>query len=69
MWKVYRWCDKDILDDEGYIIYKANTWYLIGDYNTIDSASDMVKQEIYLDNCIATEDTPIPKFKIESDLK
>lgn len=69
MWKVYKWCDKDILDDEGYIICKANTWCLIGNYDTIDSASNIVKQEIYLDNCVATEDTPIPKFKIESDLK
>lgn len=69
MWKVYRWCYKDIVDDDGYVIYKANTWYLIGSYNTIDAAASIIKHEIYLDNCTATEDTPIPKFKIESNLE
>ena len=69
MWKVYRWADKDIVDEEGYVIYSANTWYLIGDYDTIDSASNIVKHEIYLYNYIATEDTLNPKFKIESNLE
>lgn len=67
MWKVYRWCDKDILDSEGYIIYKANTWCLIGSYNTIDSAASIVKHEIYLYNCTCQDDDANPKFKILSD--
>ena len=69
MWKVYRWADKDIVDEEGYVIYSKDTWYLIGSYDTIDSASNIVKHEIYLYNCTATDETPNPKFKIESNLE
>lgn len=69
MWKVYRYAEKDIVDADGYVIYSKGTWYLVGDYNTIDDAANIVKHEIYLYNCTATEDTPNPKFKIESNLE
>jgi len=68
MWKVYRWFDNDILDEEGYEIYSAG-WNLIGSYDTIDTASSVVKHEIYLYNCVATDDTPTPKFRIDSDFE
>ena len=68
MWNVYRWADKDIVDDEGYVIYPKNNWYLIGDYDTIDAAANIVKHEIYLYNCTCRDEDPNPQFKIESNL-
>lgn len=67
MWKIYRWAEKDIVDAEGHVIYPANAWYLVGDYDTIDAAARIVKHEIYLYNCTCTIDDPNPKFKIEND--
>ena len=57
MWKVYRYN------------YKDNKWYLIGNYNTIDNAASVVKQEIYLENCVCKDKDPIPQFRIESSLE
>ena len=48
MWKVYRYAEKDMVDADGYVIYSKNTWYLVGDYNTIDDAANIIKHEIYL---------------------
>ena len=53
MWKVYRLI--------------KNKWFLIGDYNTIDAAANIVKHEIYLYNCTCQDGDPNPKFKIESN--
>ena len=69
MWNVYRWAEKDILDEEGYVIYPANSWYLVGDYDNIDTAANIVKHEIYLYNCTCRDGDPNPKFKIESNLE
>ena len=69
MWNVYRWADKDIVEEEGYVIYPKNSWYLIGDYDTIDAAANIVKHEIYLYNCTCRDEDPNPKFKIESNLE
>lgn len=69
MWKVYRWAEKDIYDLDGYVIYPAKSWYLVGDYDTIDAAASVVKHEIYLDNCVCGDGDPVPKFKIESNLE
>lgn len=69
MWNVYRWIEKDVFDEEGYIIYPAKSWCLVGNYDTIDSAANIIKQEIYLYNCTAADGDPNPKFKIESNLE
>ena len=69
MWNVYRWIEKDVFDEEGYVIYPAKSWCLVGDYDTIDSAANIIKQEIYLYNCTAADGDLNPKFKIESNLE
>ena len=67
MWRIYRYAEKNIVDADGDIIYSKGTWYLIGDYDTIDDVASIVKHEIYLYNCICKDDDPCPKFKILSD--
>jgi len=67
MWKVYKYAEKDITDADGYVIYSKNTWYLVGDYDTIDEATRVVKHEIYLYNLICQDEDANPKFKILSD--
>ena len=67
MWKVYRYAEKDIVDADGYVICSKDTWYLVGDYNTIDDAVSIVKHEIYLYNCTCQDGDANPKFKILSD--
>ncbi len=67
MWKVYRYAEKDVVDADGYVIYSKDTWYLVGDYNTIDDAASIVKHEIYLYNCTCQDGDANPKFKILSD--
>lgn len=69
MWRVYRMADKDLLDLDGEVIFAKGEWYSIGTYWTIDEAASIVKHEIYLDNCVATEESPIPQFKIVSCLE
>ena len=69
MWNVYRWLEKSIYDAEGYLIHQGQNWYLVGNYDTIDSAANIIKQEMYLYNCTAADGDPNPKFKIESNLK
>ena len=69
MWKVYRYAETNIYDLDGYVIYPKGTWYLVGDYMTIDEAASVVKHEIYLDNCVCQDGDPVPKFKIESALE
>lgn len=67
MWKVYRYAEKDVVDADGYVIYSKDTWYLVGDYDTIDDAASVVKHEIYLYNCTCQNGDANPKFKILSD--
>lgn len=67
MWKVYRYAEKDMVDADGYVIYSKDTWYLVGDYDTIDDAASVVKHEIYLYNCTCQDGDANPKFKILSD--
>ena len=67
MWKVYRYAEKDVVDADGYVIYSKDTWYLVGDYDTIDDAASVVKHEIYLYNCTCQDGDANPKFKILSD--
>lgn len=69
MWKVYRWAEKDIISEDGDIIYPANTWYLIGDYWDLEAVTSIVKHEIYLYNCTCQDGDPNPKFRIESDFE
>jgi len=69
MWKVFEWTEKEIRDMEGYIIYPANSWILIGSYDTIDTAANIVKQEISLYNLTCKDGDPNPQFKIESCLE
>ena len=67
MWRIYRYAEKDIVDEEGYVIYPAKTWYFIGDYQDLESVTSIVKHEIYLYNCTCQEGDASPKFKILSD--
>jgi hypothetical protein len=67
MWKLYRWLDKDITDEEGRVINFANDWYYMGDYEDLNSANSVIKHEIYLYNISHEEGSPLPKFKIVSD--
>lgn len=67
MWKVYRYAEKDMVDADGYVIYSKDTWYLVGNYDTIDDAASVVKHEIYLYNCTCQDGDANPKFKILSD--
>lgn len=69
MWSVYRWLEKSIYDEEGYLIHQGQSWYFVGSYDTIDAAANIVKQEIYLYNCTAKDGDPNPQFKILSNLK
>ena len=67
MWKVYRYAEKDMVDADGYVIYSKDTWYLVGDYDTIDDAANVVQHEISLYNCTCQDGDANPKFKILSD--
>ena len=67
MWKVYRYAEKDIVDFDGDVIYQAGTWYLIGDYQDLETVASIVNHEIYLYNCTCQEGDANPKFKILSD--
>ena len=65
MWKVYKYAKTDIVDDEGCIIYKKDSWFYIGSYSTLSKVAEIVEHEIYLENCSNSNGNP--KFKIESD--
>ena len=67
MWKVYRYAEKDIVDEEGYVIYPKGTWYLIGGYWDLETVTSIVQHEIYLYNCTCQDGDANPKFKILSD--
>ena len=64
-WAVYRWAYEDIVDEANYIIHKKG-WYEIGTYNSLEVASNIVQHEIQLYNCTCEDNTPLPKFKIET---
>ena len=68
MWKIYRWIEKDVLDEEGYIVYPAETWCLVGSYDDLSAVTNIVNQSIYLYNCLHQDDDyKNPKYKILSD--
>ena len=67
MWKIYRYVEKDMVDVDGYVIYPAGAWYLIGDYNNLQAVKEIIEHEIYLYNCTCEDSDPNPKFKILSD--
>ena len=70
MWKVYKYAHKDIVaGEENDVICKAGEWFLIGDYDTIDAAASVMKHQIYLDNCVLSDEDPIPQYKIESSFE
>ena len=69
MWKVLRYAENDIKDEEGYVIYPAGEWYKIGSYWTLDECASIVKHEIYLYNCTCQDGDANPKFRIESDFE
>lgn len=66
MWVVKMYANKDILDEEGYVIRQKGLWYEIGTYKDLDAVKSIIEHEIYLYNCTCNDDTPNPKFKIES---
>ena len=66
MWKVYEYVRVDIVDKDGCVIYPKGSWYLVGDYDTLDAAARVVKNEIYLYNCTCEDNDPNPKFRIEN---
>ena len=69
MWKVYRYTEKDIVDTEECVIYHKNSWYLVGSYDTVDIAANIIKHEIYLYNCTCQDGDANPRFRIESNLE
>lgn len=66
MWVVLRYLENDLIDEEGYLIESKGTWHEIGSYNDLDAVKSIIEHEIYLYNCTCDDDTPNPKFKIES---
>lgn len=69
MWKIYRYAEQDIVDLDNCVIYPKDTWYLVGDYNSLEAVTEVVKHEIYLYNCSCKDGDPNPKFKIVSDFE
>lgn len=69
MWIVSTYLYEDLKDPEDYIIQKKDTWYEIGRYRDLETATSIMKHEINLYNYVAeiTNDTRNPKFKIESN--
>ena len=63
------YAEKDIVDEEGHIIYPAFTWYSIGSYDDLFSVANIVNHEIYLYNCTCKDGDPNPKFKILSNFE
>lgn len=69
MWEIFRYAEKDIVDEEGHIIYPAFTWYSIGSYDDLFSVANIVNHEIYLYNSTCKDGDPNPKFKILSNFE
>ena len=67
MWNVFKYAHLDIVDNDGELIYPANTWFLMGTYYNLDAAKEVIEHEIELYNCFCKSDEPNPKFKIESN--
>lgn len=69
MWEVWRYAEKDIVSEDGAVIYPAGTWYSIGSYDDLHSVANIVNHEIYLYNCTCKDGEPNPKFKILSNFE
>lgn len=67
MWKVWKCPNVNIYDYANRIIHKKGEWFLIGKYNEIDTAAEVVKHEIYLHDSYGLEGTP--KLKIENEIE
>jgi hypothetical protein len=48
MWKVSMFNEREILDSEGYVIHPANSWIIIGTYDTIEAAARVLQHQRYL---------------------
>lgn len=68
MWKVYRWYDKDVLNEEGFIV-RTTGWNLMGVFSSLTNASNIVEREIHIYNNIRKDEDSPPRFRIENDFE
>lgn len=68
MWKVYRWYDKDVLNEEGFTI-RTIGWNLMGVFSSLTNASNIIEREIHIYNNICRDEDSPPRFRIENDFE
>ena len=68
MWKVYRWYDKDILNEDGFIV-RTTGWNLMGVFSSLTNASNIIEREIHIYNNIRKDEDSPPRFRIENDFE
>lgn len=68
MWKVYRWYDKDVLNEDGFII-RTTGWNLMGVFSSLTNASNIIEREIHIYNNIRKDEDAPPRFRIENDFE
>lgn len=68
MWKVYRWYDKDVLNEDGFII-RTTGWNLMGVFSSLTNASNIIEREIHIYNNIRKDEDSPPRFRIENDFE